>query len=203
MSNKSDIDDIRIESPPGDFAGLMIPVPDNPESAVRNRMSDIFLRSLSSLFRNNKNIYDIFFSLTKKLNKFFSLSRSILIVNSDKDNQLKVIAMKGPQDSRIGLALTLPRQDSILYQVFNSRAIYTENYPHQFAGNFIERKLLLDDNPGSIAICPVKSDGNVRGLICLTSPALYAFTLFRDGALDAVLERFGRSIEREISRLRV
>ncbi len=201
MSNKSDITDIEIASRPDDYLALKGSGAINIEDNINGRMSNIFLKSLSSLFRNNKNIYDLFFSLTKKLNKFFSLSRSILVIRSMRDDDLKVIAMKGPQNSRIGLALTLPRQNSIIYQVLGGKEIYTENYPHEFSGNFIERKLLLDDNPGSIAICPIKNDGDVCGLICLTSPALYAFTLFRDGALDAVLERFGKSIEREISRL--
>jgi|GEM_PF-1130869 len=170
---------------------------------INCRLGNIFLRSLGTLFSRNKNIYDLFFCLTKKLNKFFSLSRSVLIVRSHVDDSLKVIAMKGPQNARVGLALTLPEDNSLLYRVSQEGSIYIENYPNGFKGNFIEKKLLLDDNPGSMAICPIEHDDNVRGLICLTSPALYAFTLFKDGFLDGVLERFGRSIEKEVKRLRL
>ena len=170
---------------------------------INCRISNIFLRSLGALFNHNKNIYDLFFCLTKKLNKFFSLSRSILIVRSHVDNSLKVIAMKGPQNARVGLALTLPEDNSLLYRVLHKKVIYTENYPNGFKGNFIEEKLLLDDDPGSIVVCPIEHNNHVQGLICLTSPAIYAFTLFKDGFLDSVLDRFGKSIEKEIKRLRI
>jgi len=176
---------------------------DEVTGGINNRISRVFQRSLGALFNGNRNIYELFFCLTKKLNNFFSLSRSILIIHSERDESLKVIAMKGASNCHVGLALTLPEKDSLLYRVLNDKEIYTENYPDKFNGNFIERKLLLDDNPGSIAVCPVKYKNKIRGLICLTSPALYAFTLFKDGMLDSILERFGKSVKRETKRLRI
>jgi len=172
-------------------------------AGINGRIGKVFLRSLGNLFKSNKNIYDLFFSLTKKLNKFFSLSRSILVIHSNRDDCLKVIAIKGVRGSRVGLALTLPREGSLLYRVLDDGVTYTENYPDKFNGNFIEKKLLLDDDPGSIVVYPVLYNDAIQGLICLTSPALYAFTLFNEGVLDPVLDKFGKSIEREAKRLRV
>jgi hypothetical protein len=155
------------------------------------------------LFKDRKNIYHLFFSLIKKLGKFFSISKAVLVVRSPEDNALKVIALKSRHHARHGLALTLPKRDSLLHRVFKSREVYSASYPGGFEGNFIEKKLLLEDDTGSVAICPVSVNGTMQGLLCLTSPVVYAFSMFEEGFLDGVLEKFGRSIAREMKRLYV
>lgn len=167
------------------------------------KLTDIFLKSFGSLFKNHKSVHELFFSLIKKLNKFFSLSKAILVVHSAKDNTLKVIAMKGRRRSWQGLALSLPEKDSLLYKIFRGKKIYSQNYPDVFGGNFIEKKLLLDTDTCSIVICPIKSNGSIHGLLCLTSPMLYAFGMFEEGFLEGVLERFSGFIEKEIDRLHI
>lgn len=167
------------------------------------RITNVFLKSFGVLFKKPQSIHLTFFSLIKKLNRFFSLSRAILVVRSLRDDSLKVVAIKGRKESREGLALTLPEKGSLFYRVFTTKAPYCENYPDGFPGNFIEKKLLLDGDTGSIAICPIKHDGTVHGLLCLASPVLYAFGMFENGFLDAVLERFGMLIEKEAKRLNI
>nr|MBN2278712.1 hypothetical protein [candidate division Zixibacteria bacterium] len=169
-------------------------------SGSGHRLARIFSRCFSSVFKNRKNIYDLFFSLTKKLNKFFSISHAILIIHSEHDDRLKVIAMKGKKRTHLGLALTLPRQDSLLYSIFSRGIIYTRNFPVEVECNFVEKKLLFQESTNSIAVCPITSDGSVRGLICLASPILYAFSMFEDGILDGILEEFGLSLSRELDR---
>ncbi len=168
-----------------------------------NRLRDVFAGSFDSLFKSNQNLYQLFFSIVKKLNKFFSLSRAILVVRSPKDNNLKVIALKGQKIARQGLALTLPEKNSLLYNVCECCKMYTQNFPTHFEGNFIEKKLLIDDETSSIAICPIRNNGSIHGLLCLASPIIYAFDMFGQGFLDSVLEQFGRRIKKEIDRLHI
>jgi len=168
-----------------------------------NRLSNVFAGSFNSLFKSNQNLYQLFFSFIKKLNKFFSLSKAILVVRSPRDNNLKVVALKGQKSIRQGLALSLPEKNSLLYNVFDDCEIYTQNFPKDFEGNFVEKKLLIDNETSSIAVCPIRNDDSTHGLLCLASPIIYAFDMFGEGFLDSVLEQFGKRIKKEIDRLHI
>ena len=180
--------------------GQTDPFLDIPRSC-RTRIASNLLRSMAALFRKQKNVYKLFFSITKKLHKLFSISTAVLVVRSTRDGHLKVIAIKRPTYSREGLALTLPEKDSLFYSVLRNPAIYTENFSPGFDGNFIERKLMLDDRTKSLAICPIITNGVVAGLVCFTSPAVYAFQSFQEGFLDPVLKQFGAVLGEEERRL--
>ena len=94
------------------------------------RISDIFTRSFKPVLKN-ANIYHSFFALIKKLNKFFSLSKAVLVVHSERDNCLKVIAVRRQKGTRTGLALTIPEKNSLLYRIFKQsmrRTIQKSNF---------------------------------------------------------------------------
>ncbi|UCD17171.1 MAG: hypothetical protein JSV44_12085 [Candidatus Zixiibacteriota bacterium] len=167
------------------------------------RLKDTFLRSVGSLFGKQKNLPKLFFSVTKKLSKFFSISGALLVVHCDHDDRLKVIASKKMRHSHEGLALTLPPQRSLIYSVFRSGRTYIENYPDNFRGNFIEQKLLLDDEAKSLVICPTIHRGLPNGLICFTSPVPYAFVMFEAGILKDITEKFGAVLNRELRFLNI
>ena len=168
-----------------------------PRSTIR------FIKSLSVRLKKSRSIYEQFFCLVKRLSRFFTLSRAVLVVHSSHQDVLKVIAIKGVRLTRQGLALTLPEKDSLLYSVFREKRMYSEDFSSLFKGNFIERKLLLDKDTGSFAVCPIECDGSTRGLLCLTSPFPYTFSIFEEGLLNGVMERFGRLIEKEMQRLSI
>lgn len=176
---------------------------DQPEAEQRQRLQDIFGQSFVPVFKNNANIYQAFFALTKKLNKFFSLSRAVLTVYSPARRKLKVIAMRSKNSVRKGLALTLSEDNSLLYRVFRDGDIYIQDFPDEIKGNFIETKLLMNRETASLAVCPVTSNENIIGLLSLSSPLPYAFAMFAGGFLDGVLEDFGRLLESERNRLMI
>jgi len=188
------------ESPISTEAGSAIALIDNSLSESSKRITDVFNNCFNSVFKNNKTIHDIFFCLTKKLNKFFSISNSILIVYSETDSCLKAIASKGSK-ARHGLVLSLPREDSFLYSILDQGQIFTQNYPEELDCNFIEEKLLFQEETNSIAICPVRCNGSLRALLCLTSPIHYAFSMIDEGMLDGILHKFGEAIYPELERL--
>ena len=164
------------------------------------RINDIFTRSFKPVMKNS-NIYQSFFALIKKLNKFFSLSKAVLVVHSERDNCLKVIAVRRRKGTRTGLALTIPEKNSLLYKIFRENSIFTLDYPVFGGANFIERKLLFGRRVSSVAVCPLTANGRTTGLICMTSPIDYAFSMFRNGILDGILEEYGQIVDRELNRL--
>ena len=161
------------------------------------RLNHTFIRSVASIFAKQRNLPKLFFSVTKKLGKFFSISGALLIVHSSRDNRLKVIATRKESRALDGLALTLPPQHSLFYTVYKDGEPYIKNYPEDFEGNFIEQKLLLDDDTKSMVICPTVHNGFPNGLICFTSPVPYAFVMFENGFLQEIMEQFGTVLSRE------
>ncbi|MFH2036195.1 MAG: GAF domain-containing protein [Candidatus Zixiibacteriota bacterium] len=168
-----------------------------PVSFSQNRITDIFSKSFKSVFKNNQKLSHCFFSLCKKLNKYFSISRAVLVVYSESDDSLKVIALKCSHNSREGLTLTLPKNNSLFYKVFQDGKIFIKDYFDNSIGNFIERKLLGHDECGSLAICPVIFKEKTIGLLCLASPALYAFEILAQGIFDSVLINLGQLVNAE------
>lgn len=164
-------------------------------------LEDIFSRTYRSIFKKRTNAKYLFFTLVKKIGKYFGLSKAVLIVKSGHDETLKVIAIKGRKTSRDGLALILPRKNSHLYEVINSRQILILNQADDFPGNFIEKKLLYDDAASTAALCPIMHDGQVYGLLCLISPDTHSFDNLTNGLLDKILNQFGAVLRADLSRL--
>jgi hypothetical protein len=160
-----------------------------------------YFRSFIALFRKNRNIYKLFFAITKKLGRLFSISTAVFVVHSAVDNHLKVIAIKRPNYTGEGLALTLPEKDSLLYSVFKRGTIYTENCLTGHAGNFIEKKLFPEDQTKSLAVCPIKFDGSVSGLLCFASPSAFAFENLEDSLADEMMRQLGTVVGMEKARL--
>ena len=159
-----------------------------------NGISQTVIRSIKAVLSKPGDIYKLFFLFTKKLNKLFSISQSSLIVHSKQDGKLKVLAMKGENGTRKGLALTLPEKDSLLYKVFTDGQFYIQNQPKNFDGNFIEEKILKDDTTQSLAILPISQNGLRSGLICLSSPKQDAFATIENGLMDEILENFSLNL---------
>jgi len=158
---------------------------------LRRRSWEAWILSLTALLRRNNNVYKIFFSLCKKLNRLFSLSNAVLVVHSVRDNSLKVIAVKNSRHSPEGISLTLPGQNSLLHTVFNDGNYHISNHMERFPGNFVEKKLLLDDDTNSLAIFPINHNGNCVGLFCIASHKVHAFDLLNRPLLKPVTEQFG------------
>jgi transcriptional regulator with GAF, ATPase, and Fis domain len=168
---------------------------------IAKRSFDFLIRSFMALFIKQKNVNNLFFAIAKKLNRLFEITSAVLIVRSTHDSSLKVIAIKKEHYSREGLALTLPDHDSLLYRVLRKASLHIERKPDDFSGNFIERKLLLDGNARTLAICPIVSNNSVSGLLCLSSPSPSAFDLVEKGILDSTLSQFGSLMSRTAGKL--
>ena len=161
---------------------------------THNAISRRVLQSLKAMLSKPSDIYKVFFLFTKKLNRFFPISQSALIVYSKQDNKLKVIAMKGLKGARKGLTLTLPESNSLLYKVFADGQFYIQHHPQKFDGNFIEEKIIKDEDAKSLAVVPISQNGSRCGLICLSSPDQDVFASFENGTMDEILENFSKNL---------
>jgi len=165
------------------------------KSAPGVRINEDCLNSIRAILRKPGDINRLFFRLTDKLNRLYSITKAALIVHSNHDNKLKTIAMKGINGTCEGLALTLPENDSLLYRVFTDGFLYIQNYPDPFSGNFFEEKMLVDQATQSLAVLPITEKNSPTGLICFSSTIPNAFESFEDGILDDILENFGHELK--------
>lgn len=154
---------------------------------------EVFVKSFDSVVGRSQNINKLFFSFIKKFNRHLPISRAALILHSAKDDTLKMIALKAER-AREGLTLTLPKENSLLYRVFRTNAIYTADYPFYFSGNFFERKILIDLETKSVLITPILTGGNNFGLVCLTSPQESAFKEYDEYTMERVFGKLALAV---------
>jgi len=173
---------------------------DSVPSGLKSDIESTFIRSCLSIFRERKTISQLFFCLVKKLGGLIDISKAVLAVSSSFDRSLKIVAAKGHRGSREGLAITLPKKNSLMYSVFFDKSIFVANELPPSVANFIERRILLDGRISSILIYPINHNDKTRGLFCLTSENGDDLTMFADGCLDCVMDRFGEKIDQEIKR---
>ncbi len=157
---------------------------------MANERLDNYLRSIEALTRKHKNIHKLFFALTKKLNRIFSISAAVLVSHSNRDDSLRVIDIRKVGYSGEGLSLILPDKNSLLYSVYRNKAVYSETDPGKFKGNFLEQKLLLDPETKSLVICPIHDNGDISGLLCLASYEPEAFAVEDTAFLETISRQF-------------
>ena len=172
---------------------------------IQNKNGNLqsILQSIKAVLSKPSDIYKLFFLFTKKLNKFFPVSQSSLILYSEQESKLKVIAMKGDKGARKGLKLTLPKEKSLLYRVFTENRFYIQHHPQKCDCNFIENKIFKDDTAQSLAILPINQNGAGYGLICLSSPDQNAFISFENGLMDEILEDFSKNLIKRIPTIKI
>jgi len=167
--------------------------PSNAE--LTGESSDENSLNLCKLVRRGDSLSEIFFALTRHLHKTFEINKGVLILRGEQPRKLAAVSTWKNGLGRDGLALSLPRNSSLFEQVAEQGEVYTEHFCEAFSGNFFERKLLLDDNSRSFVLQPLKSDGQVVGLLGYSSESATAFTMFEEGTLDSIAEELGSVIE--------
>jgi transcriptional regulator with GAF, ATPase, and Fis domain len=157
--------------------------------------SDESSLNLSKLIRRGDSLSEIFFALTRHLHETFEINKGVLILRQEQPKKLAAVSTWKNGLGRDGLALSLPNDSSLFEQVAEQGEVYTEHFCGAFSGNFFERKLLLDDDSRSFVLQPLKSDGQVVGLLGYSSQSATAFAMFEEGAMDNIAEELGSVIE--------
>ena len=151
--------------------------------------------NFDELVSGSETLSEIFFALTRHLCETFEINKGVLILRQEQPKKLAAVSTWENGLSRDGLALSLPCDSSLFEQVAEQGKVYTENFCGTFSGNFFERKLLLDDDSRSFVLQPLKSGGQVVGLLGFSSQTATAFSMFEEGSLEVIAEEFGSVIE--------
>ncbi|MCK4607034.1 MAG: GAF domain-containing protein [candidate division Zixibacteria bacterium] len=150
------------------------------------------------LLRNDTQLSESFFTLTRWLRRIYAIDRGVLVIRSESGPRLSAISTWRDGQTRDGLSLNLPLDSSLFEKVAEHGQVYTEDFCGAFSGNFFERKLLLDDDSRSFVVQPLKSEGRVLGLLGYSSRQPTAFAMLEEGALDDMASEFGAIIENKI-----
>lgn len=150
-------------------------------------------------FPNKVALSKRFFSLTQELQKDFEIDKGVLVLRDQRKRKLAAISTWRQGQEHDGLSLNLPVDSSLFEKVAEDGQVYTEEFCDSFSGNFFERKLLLDDDSRSFVLHPLKSDGQVIGLLGYSSCKPSAFAMFAEGVLDEAANMLGSMIQKKES----
>ena len=164
------------------------------------RMSPSIYQPFNRLLSQQKPIPTLFRELINKLNKFFSISKAVLVLHCPLSNRLKLIARWEPNCFKEGVAMDIPTAHSILHRTLRSGVTLHEPVFGCNQGNNFERRILTSASTKALAICPAVSVDTVYSLISLASPVEYAFEMLDEGHFVDVFELFGELLsERNIA----
>ncbi len=151
---------------------------------------------LDRAFVNKQDPSEMFFEIIDFLKERYTLNKCVLIIKHDQAALSAVSTWRNGlrQD---GLTLNLPHKESLFEKVLEDGRLYTEYFIDSFSGNFFERKLLLDEQSRSFALQPLKSDGQVLGLVGFSSKNPTAFALMEDGDSAEILNRFAEKLYKQ------
>jgi hypothetical protein len=168
-----------------------------PEIALPRQMSAMIYRPFDRLLSQRKPVPTLFWELINKLNKFFSISKAVLVMHCPLSDRLKLIARWEPDCFKEGVAMEIPTADSVLHRALTLGGIFHEPAFGCDQGNNLERRILTSPSTRALAICPAVSDDTVFGLISLASPVEYAFEMLDEGRFVDVFERFGELLSEQ------
>jgi hypothetical protein len=152
-------------------------------------------RPLIRILDQNKSLSSRFFELVNRLNKFFSISKAVLIKKDPDADSLKMMAVWEQSRLREGVMLTIPPKSSLLHRIKRMRLILNRSvsgdFPPEYQGNFIENNILFDHTTSSLAVCPLVAEDSMTGIACLSSPVPFAFELIEKGYFDELFNQLG------------
>ncbi len=157
-------------------------------------------RDLEQAFAHQQDPSEMFFEMIDSLKERYTLNKCVLILKHGQED-LSAISTWSNGLRQDGLALNLPHKESLFEKALEDGRLYTENFSGLFSGNFFERKLLLDEQSRSFALRPLKSEGQVVGLVGFSSKNPTAFALMEDGDSVEILNRFADKLYKQISAL--
>jgi len=164
-------------------------------------ISPALCNPLFRILQQNKPVPTLFHEMTNKLSKFFSISRAVLIIRDRVKNSLGVRAVWKNFQFQNGLTLTLPENNSFLYEILNSRKTKSLPIFSKAPGNMIENRILINKSDSALVVCPLISVDKIRGMISFASPVPYAFEMIEEGFLEPVFETFGTVLFNEYDKI--
>ena len=160
-------------------------------------LSQQFCKDIAKLSNAEFRPSEVFLELTRRLNRYYSITRGALILKNG--DHLTAVSTWRHGIGADGLGVNLPNNASLFEKVVEGGQTYSESFVGAFSGNFFERKLLLDETTQAFVLQPLKVGGEVIGLIGFSSADPDAFALFEDGVLDEVADSLAARIVHHLS----
>jgi transcriptional regulator with GAF, ATPase, and Fis domain len=132
-----------------------------------------------------------FSDLIQTLNRQFSIERAALAICDDRKECLRVTHIYERNAVKSGLTLTIPGPKSTMYHVLKQGFPVADNYPDLFAGNIIEKRIMMTPESKAVLTIPLRVDGHDLGVVNLASREPGAFGLFIEGIAVDPVEQFG------------
>jgi len=151
---------------------------------------------LIRVLANQEELSEMFFEIIDFLKERYTLNKCVLIIKHD-NAVLSAISTWSNGLRQDGLTLNLPHKESLFEKVLEDGRLYTEYFFGSFSGNFFERKLLLDEQSRSFALQPLKSGGQVVGLVGFSSKNPTPFALMEEGDSADILNRFADRLSKQ------
>lgn len=172
-------------------------MPTNPENTFDNvdykfRLKNE-IRNLNQILDESAGPAEMFFEIADFISRQLFINKSVLVLK-EKNSSLCAVSTWKEGLRQDGLSLNLPRRHSLFEKVLEDGRPYLESFCGTFSGNFFERKLLLDDDSSSFALVPLKSEGNVVGLVGFSSHQPTSFTLMEEMIPPEILNCFADKI---------
>ena len=146
------------------------------------------------LLTQKKPIPTLFCELVNRLGKWFSISKATLALHHKPTDSLRLSSWWDKYVFKEGVLISLPKKGSLFHQVINdNRPVYYQ-VASQFVGNHIERRILTSKDTIAVMAIPLAIDGEVYGVIGLSSPVPFAFDMIEEGYLNNVFEKLARTI---------
>ncbi len=149
----------------------------------------------------NSELVRVFSELTDELKKQYEINKGVLVIRRRDTQRLAAISTWNNGSIRDGLIVSLPPDSSLFEKVAEDGQVYTEGFCQSFSGNFFERKLLLDDDSRSFVVQPLKSDGEVVGLLAYSSTQPTAFSMFEEGDVREATDKFASEVRTLIQKI--
>jgi hypothetical protein len=136
----------------------------------------------------------LFKRLIARLGRSYDITKASLTLHGGEADGLRITHILKEGVSRSGLALGIPKQDSLLYEVLRQGYPLVDNYPELASGNPIERKILLTARTASVAVIPIIHDGLRLGVVSLASDQQSAFSPYLNGLGTEDVDEFAASL---------
>lgn len=138
----------------------------------------------------HKMIIRHFKNLLNGLSRHYTIEKASLALHDVDRDCLKITHMLTRGAMKSGLTLTVPKDTSLLHQIFMQGFPVVDNYPELVTRNLIEKKILLASTSRSLLIAPLTYDGTRLGVLSLASPDEGAFGLYLEGVGESLVGKF-------------
>ncbi len=132
----------------------------------------------------------LFRQLVARFRRHFPVDKASLAFHDRSSGRLRATHIYAQRTLRTSLALTIPADNSVLYQILMQGFPVADNYPESLTGSIIEKKLLLSANTKSVLVVPLVHDGERLGVVSFASATESAFSIYLEGVGQNLVSDF-------------